>query len=260
VRTPNTQCLLCGKPLYRRPHEIERFRYAACMACRSEAQKVAGITERQHSGLSLGREKGTNHRTGYSHREESKRKVAAANKAFWAANPEKAKKRGAKTRGPLHYRWKGGIARLNQSIRRMSENRKWMDAIKLRDQKCVYCGSMDNLESHHNPPLASLVKSLGIKSRDDARAHSDVLWSLAAGVALCSNCHDAAHGRHQRPPAARQNPPRSCVRCGNQFVIRPSLLKGRGGQCCSRACADAMRSLRQRGSDNPNWKGGNANR
>lgn len=43
MRTPNTQCLLCAKPLYRRPYEMAKVRYAACMACRSEAQKVSGI-------------------------------------------------------------------------------------------------------------------------------------------------------------------------------------------------------------------------
>lgn len=174
---------------------MAKARYAACMACRSEAQKVAGITERQHSGLFLGREKGTNHRTGYSHREESKRKTAAANKAFWAANPDLAIARGAKTRGEKHRLWKGGITQLNKSIRQMRENRKWMDAVKARDGSCKRCGTRERLESHHKIEFAALLHQFEIKSRDDARANADVLWNLDNGETLCWGCHYAEHGR-----------------------------------------------------------------
>jgi hypothetical protein len=198
MRTPNTSCLLCGKPLYRRPYEMARFRYAACMDCRSEAQKVSGITDKQYAGLRLGRPKGTNHRAGYKHREESKRKIAVANAAFYAAHPELALARGAKTRGALHVNWKGGVAKINESVRRMHENRKWMDAIKERDGACVRCGSDDRLESHHEPPLGDLIATLGIKCREDARRHGAILWDLNGGFALCEPCHYAEHGRTLR--------------------------------------------------------------
>lgn len=193
MRTPNTHCLLCEKPLYRRPNELARVRYAACMACRSEAQKVAGITEAQHAGLRLGRPKGTNHRTGYRHKEESKRKASASHKAFWAANPEKAIARGK--RGEAHYRWKGGASKFNTSIRQMRENRRWMDAVKARDGACMRCGSAEHLESHHKTGLAKLIEDLAIKSRDDARRHAAALWSIDNGVTLCRPCHYQEHGR-----------------------------------------------------------------
>ena len=154
MRTPNTQCFLCNKPLYRRPYELKKTRYAACMACRGKAQTVAGVTDKQHDGLRKGRVKGTNHRTGYKHREESKQQVSVSNKQFWANNPDKLAERGTKTRGQKHYRWKGGISRLNISIRQMTENRKWIDAVKERDGRCVECGSTHNLESHHRVSLA----------------------------------------------------------------------------------------------------------
>lgn len=194
MRTPNAACILCGKPLYRRPNELARVRYVACMAHRAEAQSVVGVTEAQNAGLRLGRPKGTNHRTGYRHREESKRKVSAANRAFWASNPEKAIARGAKTRGPLNVRWKGGAKRLNVSIRQMRENRKWMDAVKARDGACVRCGSGDGLEAHHKVDLAVLVERFGITSRDAARAEP-ALWDLNNGETLCQACHLAQHGR-----------------------------------------------------------------
>ena len=194
MRTPNTECLLCGKPLYRRPFELAKVRYAACMAHRSEAQKVAGITPKQQHGLSLGSEKGTNHRTGYKHRPESRLKASATHKAYWAAHPEKAIARGAKTRAENHYKWNGGSSRLNTSIRTMHENRKWMDAVKARDGQCVRCGSADCLESHHLTPLVELLTSHAIKSRDDARDCAQ-LWDLANGETLCRPCHYAEHGR-----------------------------------------------------------------
>jgi 5-methylcytosine-specific restriction endonuclease McrA len=201
MRTPNTQCLLCGKPLYRRPYELAKTRFAACMACRSEAQKAAGITDAQQAGLSLGRPKGTNHRTGYRHREESKRKVADANRRFYAEHPEKAIERGAKIRGDKNVRWNGGSSRLNDSIRRMTENRKWMDAVKERDGACVRCGSGEHLESHHLVELADLMARLGIKSRDDARRHAALLWDLGNGITLCETCHYVEHGRTRRAVA-----------------------------------------------------------
>lgn len=197
MRTPNAACVICGRPLYRRPSDKARARFAACMAHRAEAQKVIGITDAQKTALALGRPKGTNHRAGYRHREESKRKVSRSNKAFWAAHPEKAIERGAKTRGERHRLWKGGASKLNTSIRQMTENRRWMDAIKERDGCCVRCAATDHLESHHLIDLADLIVTLGIKSREDARAHAAVLWDLDNGIALCEACHYAEHGRRR---------------------------------------------------------------
>ena len=195
MRTPNTSCLLCGKPLYRRPYEMAKARYSACMACRSEAQKVAGITDAQQTALALPRKKGFNYLTGIPKSESHKAKTSEKNKAFWAANPEKAIERGAKTRGEFNWLWKGGITKLNKSIRAMTENRKWMDAVKERDGCCSRCGSTERLESHHKRSLSELIDTLGIKSRDDARQHAAVLWDLDNGETLCEPCHYVEHGR-----------------------------------------------------------------
>lgn len=51
MRTPNAQCCVCSKPLYRRPFELATIRYVACVEHRVQAQKAAGMTERQGAGL-----------------------------------------------------------------------------------------------------------------------------------------------------------------------------------------------------------------
>ena len=198
MRTPNAACVVCSTPLYRRPADLVRVRHVACMAHRGEAQRLSGVTEAQRSGLALGSVKGTNHRTGYRHRAESREKASAAHKAFCAANPEAVAARGVKVRGEAHYRWKGGVAKLNASIRRMTENRRWMDAVKARDGACLRCGETELLEAHHRTTLAALIESLGIKSRDDARTHAAALWALENGETLCSGCHYIEHGRKRR--------------------------------------------------------------
>lgn len=194
MRTPNSECLICGKPLYRRPNELRRVRHVACMAHRAEAQKRSGITPAQRRGLALGREKGTNHRAGYKHKMSSRRKASRSHKAWCAANPDKVKARGLKIRGPKNWKWKGGSSRLNTSIRRMTEHRRWSNAVRERDECCVDCGSCARLEAHHVVELAILVAVHGIKNRDDA-ARCVELWDIANGLTLCVKCHCSVHGR-----------------------------------------------------------------
>lgn len=195
MRTPNATCVICAKPIYRRPSDLLRTRYVACIKHRAEAQRAAGVTESQQQSLALGRKKGTNHRVGYSHRVESKAKASASNKRFAAENPKAVAVRGAKLRGERHYRWSGGVSKINASIRRMTENRRWMDAVKARDGNCVRCGCIDDLESHHKRSLGDLIEDLGITNRDDARTHAAALWDVNNGETLCRRCHYAEHGR-----------------------------------------------------------------
>lgn len=195
MRTPNCECIICKKPLYRRPFELKKVRYVACMEHRDEAKRMFPITDKQNEALLLGRVKGDNRRTGTKHKEETKQKISLAHKRFWLENPDKLAERGKKMRGEKHYRWNGGSSFLNLSIRQMTENRKWMDAVKERDGECVNCGSVENLESHHIKPLVEIMEELNIKSREDARKHADVLWDIENGIALCQKCHYGEHGR-----------------------------------------------------------------
>ena len=166
----------------------------ACRKHREEAKRSVSLTQAQLGALSLGREKGTNHRTGYRHREESRRKTSESHKVWCATHPDRVRARGEKTRGALHYNWKGGSTRLNTSIRLMTENRTWMEAVKARDGKCLVCGVTTSLEAHHILPLAVLIAQYGIKNREQARACS-TLWDLANGQTLCEKHHYQVHGR-----------------------------------------------------------------
>lgn len=211
------------------------------MAHRAEAQKLSGITAAQAAGLSLGRAKGTNHRAGYTHKDASKQKCSASHRAFHAANPEAAKARGAKTRGPFHYLWKGGVSRLNQSIRRMTENLAWADAVKSRDGCCVSCGSTVGLEANHIVALATLLDRHGVKNRDDARRCAS-LWDVTNGSTLCEPCHYRLHGRTMAGEAAKaQVVFCTCKTCGKRIRVKPSRIAAGGGKYCSRGCASAGR-------------------
>ena len=194
MRTPNCKCVICGKPLYRRPSELAKVRWVSCLEHREESKRLFPATELQKQALELGREKGTNHLNGIPKSKESNRKRAKSISDWCKNNLEKVSERGKKTRGENHYRWNGGSSRLNTSIRTMNENRKWMDGVKERDKACVRCGSTENLESHHVVPLVELLEKYRIKNRDDARKCAQ-LWDSNNGITLCRKCHYQEHGR-----------------------------------------------------------------
>lgn len=226
MRTPNTKCCICGKPMYRRPGELSKIRYAACIEHREQAKITMGLTDAQLLALANGRALDkTGCGKGRKNSKESKIKVAAAQKAWCAANPEKVKARGKKIRGAKHYNWKGGAAKINTSIRRMSESRRWINEVVRRDKACILCGSETDLEAHHVKPFATIVEEGGIKTRQQARDCAK-LWDISNGVTLCEQCHCKHHGRKYTPIGGGR---------------RKEPLKGR------RSTA---------GSANPNYKGG----
>jgi len=193
MRTPNTCCIICKKQLYRRPNELKMVKFVCCRDCRSEAYKKFP-NKNSIDNLKLGREKGTNHLEGIPKSVESNKKRSKSHKLFWKNNPEKLKERGKKIRAEKHYRWKGGISNLNKAIRLLHENRKWSDNVKIRDNKCLKCGSNVNLEAHHIVEISILIKTNNIKTIDDARL-CDSFWDITNGIALCKKCHYKHHNR-----------------------------------------------------------------
>ena len=173
MRTPNTQCEICKKPLYRRPFELKKYNGVCCVGCRSSLYK-----KRPPSlNLKLGRQKGTNHLEGIPKSKTQKDKMKKIMAKWCKENPDKVKARGAKCRAEKHYNWKGGVDGIGQSIRRMSECEKWRDKVKNRDKKCQHCGGNKNLESHHIIPVQMIIEKYQIKSREDARM-CEFLWDI----------------------------------------------------------------------------------
>lgn len=182
--------------MYRRPHELKKARYVACMEHRAEAFRIARPTSAQLESLKLGRTKGDNHRTGYKHRLESKLKASESHKKYWRENPDKAAERGQKIQGKNHYRWNDGSTVLNTAIRGLTEYRKWAKMVKDRDaNKCTECNATSNLESHHIVQLNEIVINNHITNVQEARECKE-LWDITNGITLCIKCHYKIHGRN----------------------------------------------------------------
>ena len=215
------------------------------------------LTDAQRAALALGRQKGTNHLRGIPKSEESKRKRSVAMKAWCAANPDKVKQRASKNSGPNNYRWNGGSSRLNVAIRRLTEHRRWMDAVVRRDGTCSTCGADTDLEAHHITPFAVIIAEHGITTREQARECAS-LWDLSNGITLCERCHCAEHGRKYTPighgrrkqprkqrcsmkgegnPNYKGGPlPKTCSMCGAIFNVKRCRLDKR--TFCSRRCVN----------------------
>jgi len=194
MRTPNTQCIICNKPLYRRPSELKKVNFVCCKGCRSKSYKKFP-NYNSLKNLELGREKGTNHLKGISKSDAMKKKVSERNKLFWKQHPDKLKERGLKMRGEKHYNWKGGISSLQFAIRTSAHNLRWMRKILKRDNReCQICKSIKKIEVHHKIGIAKLIKEYGIKTLDDAR-NCKAFWDINNGIILCKKCHYKIHGK-----------------------------------------------------------------
>jgi hypothetical protein len=193
MRTPNCNCIICNNSFYRRPSELKKVDFVCCVGCRSEAYKKFP-NKNSIDNLKLGREKGTNHLKGILKKQSQKDKMSIIMSEWCEKNKEAIAERGKKIRGDKHYNWKNNITSLNQSIRRLNENRKWMDNVKNRDKKCVNCNTNNELESHHIMEVATIIKKHNILNLKDAMNCKE-LWDINNGITLCSKCHCAVHNR-----------------------------------------------------------------
>ncbi len=255
MRTPNTSCCICQKPLYRRPSDLKRVRHVACMEHRALAQSVSGLTDKQKAALTLGRPKGTNHLEGIPKSESSNLKRSRSIAQWCKENPDKVAARAEKVRGENHYQWKGGASKLNRSIRLMTEHRKWSNQVMDRDAVCMHCGSTESLEAHHIKSFAKILEDNNIQNRGQARGCPE-LWDASNGLTLCTACHCKVHGRKHTPTGKRvrnvksarvyhsgsANPnwkggpvPVTCPQCQCEFFVKKSETSKR--KYCSRNCA-----------------------
>ncbi len=197
MRTPNSKCIICNKPLYRRPFELKKVKFVCCVKHRSEAYRKFP-NEEGLKNLELGREKGTNHLQGIEKTENHKQNISKILKEWCKKNPDKLKERGLKIKAENHYLWQGGISMLNQKIRGLNKYRKWQNKIKERDAyNCVTCQDTKNLEAHHLVTLSELCHKYNIQSTDEAIRCIE-LWDLNNGITLCRKCHYKTHNRKKK--------------------------------------------------------------
>ena len=89
-----------------------------------------------------------------------------------------------------HWNWKGGIAKIDKSIRRMGEYLQWRSDVFARDnwtcQTCRITGVY--VTAHHKKGFSKIIKENNIRSRENARDCKE-LWEIENGVTLCEECH-----------------------------------------------------------------------
>jgi len=263
MRTPNCECVVCGKPLYRRPFELRKVNYVCCRECRGVASKIYP-NESSLKNLELGRAKGTNHLEGIPKTESHKEKIKNIMKKWCEEHREKVIERGKNSRGENHYNWKGGNERIAVVIRTMTETDRWKKDILKRDEVCKKCGTALDLEVHHIIAISELVEKYEIETVEDARK-CDLLWDVKNGVVLCRKCHCEEHGiryvkkgkgrrkttaKPKRRLKGKDNPnwkgglvKKICPICGNEFYVKKCEVNKR--KTCSRKCS----AINQRGDN-----------
>ena len=84
--------------------------------------------------------------------------------------------RRAKISGPNSWNWKGGLASVNEAIRKGYEYREWRTAVFQRDNyTCQHCGVRGvRLHADHILPFST---------------HVHLRFELTNGRTLCAPCH-----------------------------------------------------------------------
>ena len=104
---------------------------------------------------------------------------------------EKQKEMMRNRTGKLHPNWKGGISKINKSIRGMEEYLQWRSDVFTRDDwTCQDCKKNKcYVTAHHIKSFALILKENNIKSRKEAR-ECEELWNMSNGKTLCEDCHE----------------------------------------------------------------------
>lgn len=185
MRTPNTECEICKKPLYRRPYELETVEHVCCKGCRSELYKKYPKYYKA-KGLEKGRawNKGKSKANGdkliYGKPRSSKTKKLISEAMTGREFTEEHRKAISEARIRLFDE----IGRIGKSERGWQWAR-WRRAIYKRDKKtCQVCGETeDTIYAHH------------ILSWKD---YPELRYKLSNGICLCRSCHLKLHKHRKR--------------------------------------------------------------
>jgi 5-methylcytosine-specific restriction endonuclease McrA len=88
-----------------------------------------------------------------------------------------------------HPMWKGGVSKIDKSIREMPEYKVWRTSCFERDNwTCQTCHNRGYVTVHHIKSFSSILKQYEIKTTLMA-VDCDELWDTKNGVTLCEECH-----------------------------------------------------------------------
>lgn len=92
--------------------------------------------------------------------------------------------------GSKNRHWKGGIAPMNNAIRKSSKYKQWRITIFERDDyTCRECKTKGGkLEAHHIKEFHLIIEENNIKTLQEA-LDCEALWNLDNGLTLCKKCH-----------------------------------------------------------------------
>jgi len=176
MRNPNTQCKICGKPLYRKPSELGK--YSCCREHRSELYKkyknysVKGLKTGRGWNKGMSKKNGDELSYGKPRRQETKDKISAKMKGRIIT--EEARKKISEAHKALWDK----IGRVGR-VERGWKFARWKKEIYKRDNyKCQKCGSDESICAHH------------ILSWKD---YPELRFELLNGITLCFECHKKAH-------------------------------------------------------------------
>jgi hypothetical protein len=99
--------------------------------------------------------------------------------------------------GENNPRWKGGITKLQEKLRKIKEYKKWRESIFKRDDwTCQMCEKRGvYLEAHHLVEFNRIIKIHNITTLNLARNCED-LWKKSNGLTLCRKCHNLTKSKY----------------------------------------------------------------
>lgn len=178
MRTPNTQCEICGALLYRRPSTMQRHTHICCRGCRSALYKkykcysIKGLTQGRAWNKGMNKANGDDLSYGRPRSKETKDKIAKKLRGRILSESHRMALSESKMRfydrigRSIHYDRGWAFAR-------------WKKAIFKRDGfACQKCGSPQKLRAHH------------ILSWKD---YPELRFVFTNGITLCESCHFAIH-------------------------------------------------------------------
>ena len=94
--------------------------------------------------------------------------------------------------GEKNPNWKGGLTKIQISIRNSDEYKRWRKQVYSRDSYCcIICqtkGNGKNLQADHIIPLSVILKINNIKDKESSLKCA-LLWDISNGRTLCLDCH-----------------------------------------------------------------------